>query len=134
MITNGEKWHYIALKSEPTDDEFNCPTKSLSKLFRRITANHNGDFYCMNCLHSFRTDNALIKHESLCGNNDYCCIEMPTKVNKILKYNHGEKSLKTPFVIYADLECFLIKKQSCQSNPNECYTEKKQYVNHVVMY
>ena len=25
MITNGEKWHYIALKSERTDDGLNCP-------------------------------------------------------------------------------------------------------------
>ena len=37
MITNGKKWHYIALKSEPTDDGFNCPTKSLTRLFRGIT-------------------------------------------------------------------------------------------------
>ena len=34
---------------------------------------------------------------------------MPTQGNKTLKYNHGEKSLKTPFVIWADLECLLIK-------------------------
>ena len=96
MITNGKKWHYIALKSERTEDEFNRPTKSLPKLFRGITANHNGDFYCLIFLHSFRTDNALKKHGRLCKNNDYCYVEMPTKVNKILKYNHGEKSLKTP--------------------------------------
>ena len=59
MITDGEKWHYIALKSEPTDDGFSRRAKSLSKLFRGITSNHDGDFYCLNCLHSFRTDNAL---------------------------------------------------------------------------
>ena len=121
MITNGKKWHYIALKSEPTDDGFNRRTKSLSKLFRGITSNHDGDFCCLNCLHSFRTDNALKKHERLCENNDYCSVEMPTKLNKILKYNHGEKSLKTPFVIYADLECLLIKQHSCQNNPNKSY-------------
>ena len=50
---------------------------------------------------------------------------MPTKLNKILKYNHGEKSLKTPFVIYVDLECLLLKQQSCQNNPNESYTKRK---------
>ena len=39
MITDGKrsdevkKWHYIALKSEPTDDRFNRPAKRLSKLF-----------------------------------------------------------------------------------------------------
>ena len=36
-----------------------------------------------------------------------------------------EKSLKAPFTIYADLECLLIKQQSCQNNPNESYTERK---------
>ena len=93
MITDGKKRHYIALKSEPTDDGFNRPIRSLSRLFRGVTSNHDGDFYCLNCLHSFRTDNALKKHERLCENNDYCSVEMPTKLNKILKYNHGEKSL-----------------------------------------
>ena len=102
MIKNGddgEKWHYIALKSESTDDGFNRPTKSLPELFRGITSNHNGDFYCLNCLHSLRTDNVLKEHERLCENNDYCSIEIPTKFNKILKYNHGEKSLITLLVI-----------------------------------
>ena len=48
---------------------------------------------------------------------------MPTEDK--LKYNHGEKSLKAPFAIYADLECLLIKQQSCQNNLNESYTERK---------
>ena len=125
MITNGEKWHYIALKSERTDDGFNRPIRSLSRLFRGITSNHDGDFYCLNCLHSFRTDNALKRHERLCDNNDYCHVEMPIKDNNKLKHNHREKSLKAPYTIYADLECLLIKEQSCQNNPNESYTERK---------
>ena len=59
MIANGEKWHYIALKSKLTDDGLNRPIRSLSRLFTGMTSNHDGDFYCLNCLHSFRTDNAL---------------------------------------------------------------------------
>ena len=39
---------------------------------------------------------------------------MPDEDNKILKYNHGEKSLKAPFMIYADLECLLEKMDSCK--------------------
>ena len=64
MITNGEKWHYIALKSERTDDGLNRSIKCLSRLFRGITSNHSGDLYCLNCLHSFWTDNVLrdMKH------------------------------------------------------------------------
>ena len=35
--------------------------------------------------------------------------EMPNEDNKIIKYNQGEKSIKSPFIIYADLECLLEK-------------------------
>ena len=52
---------------------------------------------------------------------------MPTENNNTLKYNQGEKSLKVPFAIYADLECLLIKQKSCQNNTNDSYTEKKSY-------
>ena len=79
----------------------------------------------MNCLHLFRTDNALRKRKRLCNNNDYCGVEMPSQFNKTLKYNYGEKPLKTPFIINADLECLLLKQQSYQNNPNESYTERK---------
>ena len=50
---------------------------------------------------------------------------MPKWVEKILKYNPGEKSLKAPFAIYLDLECILKKLQSSQNNPEKSYTEKK---------
>ena len=32
---------------------------------------------------------------------------MPKEDNKILKYNHGEKSMNVPFTVYADLEFLL---------------------------
>ena len=43
----------------------------------------------------------------------------------MLKYNHGEKSLKVSFVIYLDLECLLLKIPSCQNNLKNSYTERK---------
>ena len=46
MNTDGEKWHYLAVES-------------LSALFRRVTSRNNGDFYCLNCLHSFRSETKL---------------------------------------------------------------------------
>ena len=49
---------------------------------------------------------------------------MPTKNNNIMKYNHGEKSMKLLFVIYADLECLLEKMSTCINNPNESSTTK----------
>ena len=50
---------------------------------------------------------------------------MPNENNKILKYNHGEKPLKAPFMIYTYLEYLLKKMYSCQYNSEKCYTKKK---------
>ena len=44
--------------------------------------------------------------------------------SKIIKYNHGEKSMKASFTIYADLERLLEKMRSCQNNPEKSSTEK----------
>ena len=96
MITNVEKWHYIDLKSVRTDDGLNRPIRSLPRFFRRITENHHGYFYCLNCLNSFRTDNALKRHERLRDCNDYCNVEMPTQGNNTIKYNNGGKSMHEP--------------------------------------
>ena len=111
MITNGEKWHYITVKN-------------LSGLLRGITSNHAGDFYCLNCFCAYSTKDKFEAHKKICENHDYFHVEMPTKDNNIIKYNHGEKSMKLPFVIYADLECLLEKMSTCQNNPNKLSTTK----------
>ena len=49
---------------------------------------------------------------------------MPIKGNNTMKYNHGEKSIKMPFTIYADLECLLEKMSTCQNDPNKSSTTK----------
>ena len=48
MITDGKKWHYLAVKK-------------LSALVRGITSNNNGDFYYLNCFHSYSTKEKLKK-------------------------------------------------------------------------
>ena len=111
MITDGEKWHYLAVKS-------------LSALFRRITGNNNGDFYSLNGFQSYTTENKLKKHKKVCENHDYYYVEMPEEDNKILKYNQGEKSMKVPFIIYADLESLLEKMGTCHNNPEKSSTTK----------
>ena len=92
MVTNGKKWHYLAVRTLPA-------------LLRGITSSDNGDFYCLNCFIHIAHIINLKKHERACNNHDYCHVDMPKEDEKILKYNLGEKSLKAPFLIYADLEC-----------------------------
>ena len=48
-----------------------------------------------------------------------------TCLKNVKKYSPGDKSLRAPFIIYADLECLLKKVRSCQNNPENSYTEKK---------
>ena len=73
MITDGKKWHYLAIKSVPV-------------LLREITSNQNRD--------SYRTKKKLKKHEKVRNNHDYCYVEMPNEDNKILSYYYRENSLK----------------------------------------
>ena len=44
--------------------------------------------------------------------------------NEISKYNEGEKSMRAPFVIYADLESLLEKMNTCHNNPEKLLTTK----------
>ena len=121
MITDGMKWHYLAVSN-------------LSALLERRSSNHHGGFYCLNCFNSYTSKNKLKEHEEICNNHNSCCIQMPKYFEKILKYSPGEKSLKVPFAIYLDLECLLKKEQSRGNNSNnnnnsnnleKSYTEKK---------
>ena len=111
MTTDGKNWHYLAVKS-------------LSALLNGIASNHNGDFYCLNCFRAYTTENSLNEHTNVCENHDYCYEEMPKEDNKILKYNHGEKSMKTPFIIYADLERLLEKMNTFYNNLEKLVTTK----------
>ena len=111
MISNSENWHYLAVKS-------------LSRLLRGITSNHDGDYYCLNRFHSYRTENKLNVHKKVCENRNYCKIEMRSNDNNFIKYNQGEKSLKLPFLIYADLECILKEISTCYNNPDLSSTTK----------
>ena len=112
MITDGKK---IALS---------CCRKILA-LLRGIKSKHKEDFYCLNCFHSYVTKIKLKKHENIYENQNYCYVEMPTEDNKTLKYKHREKSVKVPFIIYADLECLLEKMSTCHNNPEKLSSTKK---------
>ena len=82
MITYSKKWHYLAVKS-------------LFALFRGTTLNHDGDFYCLNCFPSYRTEYKLKKHEKVYNDHDHCYVQMPNEDNKILKYINGKKVTKS---------------------------------------
>ena len=65
--------------------------KRISGLLRGITSNHNGDFYRLNCFHSYKTEKKLRKHERLCKNHEFCFRKVTDEDNMILKYIPGKK-------------------------------------------
>ena len=113
MITDGDNnWHYLAVTR-------------IFGLLRGKTSNHYGDFYCLNCFRPYSTENSFKEHEKICYDHKYCFPKMPDAENNILKSKPGKKSLKQAFVICADLECLLLKINTCNNNPNKSYTIKK---------
>ena len=100
MIPKEEKegWHYLAVKK-------------LSTLLRGIKSKHHGDFYCLICLHSIRTEKVCKKYVNgkACKNKDFCGFVMSSEKDEILEFNQCMKSDKMPYIIYSDIES-LIKK------------------------
>ena len=111
---NDPKWRMMTLS---------CSEK-LSALLREITSKHHVDFYCLNCLHSFVTENKRESHIKVCENKDFCNIIMPSEDTKILEFNQNKKSDKRPFIIYADLEWLIEKIHGCKNNPENSFTTK----------
>ena len=85
---------------------------------------HHGDFYCLNCLHSFATENKSESHKKVCENKDFCNVLMLSENTKILKFNQYQKSEKASFIIYVDLECLIEKIDECKNNPENLSTTK----------
>ena len=81
----------------------------------------------------FRYLNTLNSKESLASNHEYCKlynamkIELPEEGSKICFNNHN-RSMRVPFIVYADLESFTPQLSTCQLNPEKSYT--KQYQKH----
>ena len=111
ILRDNEKSHYVAIKSLPA-------------LLRGITSKHNGDFYCRNCLNSFRTENKRDIHIKVCLDNDYCKVEMPNQFNNKMKYFEGQKAMRSAFVIYADTECILQKIETDKKDSSKPYTQE----------
>ena len=80
---------------------------NLSASLGGITSKNNGEFYCLNCLHSFRTKNKLKSHKRVCEDKDFCNVIMPSADIEILEFNPYQKSDKESFIIYADIECII---------------------------
>ena len=70
----GWLWHYLGIEK-------------LSALVRGVTSEHYSDFYCWNCLHSFRAKSKLAWYKSISKYKGFCHVIMPSEDTKILEVN-----------------------------------------------
>ncbi|XP_035210409.1 uncharacterized protein LOC118184792 [Stegodyphus dumicola] len=98
----------------------------MSKLICGQLTKHNGRVYpCERCLLFFHSEEDLQTHEKDCKKNQAVKIVMPEKDSK-LKFKHYHKSLRAPFVMYADFESLTTKIDTCQPDPKSSYMQKYQ--------
>ena len=114
LITDGkEKQHY-------------CWIKSFARLLRsQVTKHKCAIYFCKRCLNHFSKPEKLNEHIEVCKESSACKIEVP-KQGETISFKNFKKSMKVPFVIYADFEAVTEKIESTTPNLEKSYTEKYQ--------
>ena len=103
-----------------------CLIKSLSRLISSKLTKHNGSVnICRRCLNHFPNEKKLKIHKEYCSNNETIKIEMP-KEGSFISFNHHNRSIKVPFVVYADFEAFTEEILTCKPNDKFSFTNKYQ--------
>ena len=116
LVSDEDKQHY-------------CLIKSMSRLLSMQTSKHKEKcFICRRCLNSFNSEGSLAKHTDYCSSHEAIKIEMPQE-GSTLKFENFVRSMRVPFVVYADFESFTHKLDTSQPNPECSYT--KQYQKHI---
>ena len=92
-----------------------CSKKAISIIKRK----HHGDFYCLNCLHSFATEK-ILKFKK----NDFCNVIMSFKDTKVIEFNQYQKYDKVPFIICPNFQCVIERIDGCKNNPENSSTTK----------
>src|SRR5271156_816226 len=101
-----------------------CLIKNLSRLLTAQTGGHTVH-YCRRCLNGFREIKSLAKHNEYCSQHDAQKIEVP-EPGTLLQFKNYNRSMRVPFIVYADFESFIKPIDSCLPNGGKSYTHKYQ--------
>ena len=103
-----------------------CVIKDLSKFLRSsLTKHHETVEICRSCLNHF-PKGKLQNHEEYCFQNETIKIEMP-KEGSSISFKHHNRSIKVPFVVYADFEAFTKELKTIPQNDRVAFTQKYQH-------
>ena len=104
-------WYYLAAIKQ-------------TALLKEITSKNNANFYCLNYLHSFRTENKLKCHEKYVKVKENLRNCFGNSKNNVSKFNQYMKSDQTPYISDADLESLIKETYNCKNNPEKSSTTK----------
>ena len=103
-----------------------CLIKDLSKFLRSSLTKHSDAVeICRSCLNHF-PKGKLKNHEEYCFQNETIKIEMP-KEGSSISFMHHNRSIKVPFVVYADFEAFTKEIKTIPQNDRVAFTQKYQH-------
>ena len=96
-----------------------CWIKDMSRLLTSQTSDKKCKrHYCLRCLNSFQSNESLCKHQEYCMSHKAVKIEMPEEGSTI-SFHNNNRSIRVPFVVYADFECFNTPIDTCEPNPRK---------------
>ena len=86
------------------------------------TLHHGRKHVCCYCLQAFQPAKKLKYHIKDCfKNNGKQTVKKPRK-GEYTQFKKFERKVKSPFMMYADLESILVPEDNKKQNPNETYT------------
>ena len=103
-----------------------CLIRYFSRLVSTQTSSHeHKTYYCRNCLQGYYTKKTLANHFAYCRDHISARIEFPAK-GSFLNFNHAERKMRVPFVMYANFESFIKPINTCSPNEKQSFTKKYQ--------
>ena len=90
LISELEKSHY-------------CLIRNFSRLVNYRTKRDGREYFCYNCIHACNTQAHLDKHLEYCLEHKAQKLSFPD--DPIIRFKAVEKTMRIPFIIYADTEC-----------------------------
>ena len=119
----GTKHVDLLVTSDATTNHY-VLIKDFSKLCSKVTKSHAIKYFCKNCIQHFSSEEILERHKPNCMLvNGKQAVDLPKEGSKV-KFNHLQRLVPVPFVIYADLEALLVPIENCTPNNNASYTVK----------
>lgn len=100
-----------------------CVIKNISRLLSsQVSGHEKSKSFCLRCLNHFPNEEKLSIHEEYCLNSEAIKIEMPEK-GDFIGFKHHNRSIKVPFVVYADFEAFTEDIATCEPNEKKSFTK-----------